>query len=110
MRKGLLTRATLLGLLTTLGGCATSTLGTGPGTQTGSGSSATCLALHPITPSRGKPGGPTIEELAAVLDRDHPVERSRNFLGDTDATLRQVDQNNAALIALCGGANGGLPR
>lgn len=94
------TRAALLCALTTLAGCASPDRETARGAPTGS-SEAACLALAPIAPNRGKPGGVTIEDLAAVLDRDRPIERARNLLGDTAGTLRQVDGNNAALVALC---------
>lgn len=59
--------------------------------------------MSPISPNRGKPGGPSTEEIAAALDWDHPVERVRNLVGDTSGTLTQIDKNNAAYRALCGG-------
>lgn len=109
MHKKLLTRAALLGLLTMLAGCATDGQGIGssiqtPSTETAKQQPATaaCIAIAPISPSRGKPGGATTEDIAAALDRDHPIERVRNLVGDTSGTLKQVDQNNAARSALCG--------
>lgn len=106
MHKRPLTQLALLALLTTLGACATHTLETGPGTLTASARPAACIALQAISPSRGKPGGPSTEELGAALDKDHPVERVRNLVGDTAPTLAQIDRYNAALVSLCGeGAN-----
>lgn len=57
-----------------------------------------------IVPNRGKPkelGPIKTEEIAALLDRDHPVDRVRNLVGDNTNTLTQVDANNAALDTLC---------
>lgn len=93
-------RAGLLLPLMMLAGCASLTTGTGPGTQTGS-SDAACISIDPISPNRGKPGGPSTEDISAALDRDHPVDRVRNLVGDTSSTLKQVDKNNAARKALC---------
>ena len=95
-------RGLLLAPLMILGGCATHTLATAPGTQTGSDDAA-CVAMAHISPNRGKPGGVTTEDISAALDRDHPVDRVRNLVGDTSSTLTQVDKNNAARDALCGG-------
>lgn len=102
MRAKLTMPALLLPLLMTLAGCATNTLATSPGTQTGSDDAA-CLTVKHITPNRGKPGGPTTEDISAALDRDEPVSRVRNLVGDTSSTLTLIDKNNAALDALCGG-------
>lgn len=67
---------------------------------------AACLALEHIAPNRGKPGGPTTEDIAAALDRDNPIGRVRNLVGDTSPTLKQIDKHNAALDSLCGGSGG----
>lgn len=111
MPKRLLTLAVLLMPLTLhLVGCASPTPVTSPGAQTSSASAA-CLSLAPVEVNRGKPGGPSTEDVAAALDRDHPIERVRNLVGDTSSTLTQVDRNNAAIASLCGGGtNAGLDR
>lgn len=101
-------RPALLSLLMMLAGCANPTKGTDPGAPTISGRPAACLSLDIIEANRGKPGGATTEDISAALDRDMPVARVRNLVGDTDPTLRQIDHNNAAVRALCnGGRNGG---
>lgn len=106
MHRGLWTRAALLVPLMMLAACASPTSGTSLGTPTASGDPATCLSLETIKPNRGKPGGPTTEDISASLDRDSPIERVRNLVGDTSSTLTQVDKYNAALASLCdGGAN-----
>jgi hypothetical protein len=111
MHKGLLTRAATLALLTMLAGCGTPSQETAPGPLTASGkpqakpATAACLSIAPITPNRGKPeklGPITTEEIAALLDRDNPIDRVRNWVGDTSPTLTQIDKNNAAREALCG--------
>lgn len=102
MQKFPLKPAALLALLTMLAGCASTTQEIAPGTPTRS-SNAACLSIEPISPNRGKPGGATTEDVATALDRDNPIGRVRNLVGDTDSTLRSVDKNNAALKALCGG-------
>lgn len=102
----LLTRAALLVPLMMLAGCGDNIRATSLGTQTPSGNAAACISLEHIAPNRGKPGGVTIEDIAAALDRDHPVERVRNLVGDTANTLKVVDRNNAALASLCGAAGG----
>lgn len=94
-------RAVTLALLTTLGACASPTLGTSPGTQTSSADAA-CISLARIDVNRGKPGGATAEDVSAALLKDHPIERVRNLVGDTSFTLTQADRNNAALASLCG--------
>lgn len=95
-------RGVPLMLLTLLGACASRGPATDPGGPTGS-TRAACLALGPIAPNRGKPGGASTEDVAGALDRDRPLAQVRNLVGDTDGTLRQVDAYNAARRALCGG-------
>lgn len=94
----------------TTAGCATHTQEIATSTPMVSGKAAVCLSLEPIRPSRGKPGGPTTEDISAALDRDNPIGRVRNLVGDTSSTLTQVDRNNAALASLCGESNGAPPR
>jgi hypothetical protein len=106
MQQNLPTLAAMLLPLMMLAGCASPTMGTANGTPTRS-SDAACITIDPISPNRGKPGGPTTEDISAALDRDHPVERVRNLVGDTDSTLKQVDKNNAARKALCEVGNAG---
>lgn len=106
MQIKLPTLAALLLPLMMMAACGSLTQGTKNGTQTGSADAA-CIAIDPISPNRGKPGGPTTEDISAALDRDHPIERVRNLVGDTDPTLRQVDKNNAARKALCGVGDAG---
>lgn len=63
-----------------------------------------CLSLKQIHPNRGKPaalGAITPEEVEALLDRDNPIDRVRNLVGDNSGTLTQIDGNNAALKTLC---------
>lgn len=107
MHKKLSMRAALLGSVMTLAGCGSPMLGTANGTLTTSGKPAACLSLEHVAPNRGKPGGVTTEDIAAALDRDNPVARVRNLVGDTAPTIRSVDKNNAALAALCEGSEGG---
>lgn len=99
-------RAALLGLTMLLAGCANSGRETNLGTQTPSDNAATCISVIHIAPNRGKPGGITTEDISAALDRDHPIERIRNLVGDNSNTLMQIDKNNAALAILCGGGGG----
>ncbi len=54
-----------------------------------------------ISPNRGKPGGATAEDIDAALDRDNPIGRVRNLVGDNASTITAVDKNNAALAVLC---------
>lgn len=94
-----------LSCLLILTGCATPDRETASGTPMGL-ANATCIVLTEVKVNRGKPGGPTTEDIAAALDRDRPIERVRNLVGDTSSTLTQVDANNARLKSLCGESNG----
>jgi hypothetical protein len=106
MHKNLSTLAGLLLLPMMLAACAKDTQVTSPGTLISSGKPAACLSLSHISPNRGKPGGPSTEDISAALDKAHPIEVVRNLVGDTSQTLTQVDRNNAALATLCGEPNG----
>ena len=117
MRNGLLMPVAALATLMMLAGCAKDAQGIDPGSLTVKNSaaagakpsaSAACISLKPISPNRGKPGGPTLADIEAALDRDNPIGRVRNLVGDTGPTLRQVDEHNAALGALCSGGENGV--
>lgn len=104
MLKRPLTLVVLLTLTMLLAACADRMQATSPGTLISSGKPAVCLSLAPISPNRGKPGGVSTEDVATTLDRDRPIERLRNLVGDTDKTLQQIDHYNAVLTSLCGGS------
>lgn len=97
-----LTLVVALALVTTLQGCETlSAPTTVPGTQT---RPAECSEFAVIRPSRGKPGGATVDEIEAQLRQpDDPLGHARNYLGDTASTIEQIDENNAAWHGLCDG-------
>lgn len=105
MLKKQLTLLALLALPMMMAGCASPTQGTNLGTLTVSGKPAACLSLVQVQPNRGKPGGPTVEDVEALLDKDNPIGRVRNMVGDTAPTIAKNDKNNAALKALCGDSN-----
>lgn len=108
MRAKLSTLVVVLTLPIAMAGrCATDAPVIEPGIPTRS-NDALCIALDHISPNRGKPGGATIEDIAAALDRDHPVDRVRNVVGDTAGTLKQIDKNNAARAELCGAPVGSV--
>ena len=110
MQKKLSTLLVMLAPAMMLAACATNTPGISLGTPTVSGKPAVCLSLQPISPNRGKPSGVSLEDIEAVLNRDNPVSRVRNLVGDTTMTLAQVDRANAAITALCGEPAGAVPR
>lgn len=105
MHKRQWMRAAPLGMLMMLAGCGTPGQGTANGTPTISGKPAICLSMVQIAPNRGKPkeqGPITPAEIAGLLTQDRPIERVRNWVGDTASTLTQVDKSNASLKSLCG--------
>lgn len=110
MHKKLSMQVAGLALLTMLGACANRDQASPVGTPTASGKPAVCLSLERHAPNRGKPGGATTEDIAALLDRDNPVGRVRNLVGDTAPTIRALDKNNAAIDSLCNnGESNGTP-
>lgn len=90
-------------LIVTLTACAslTGTKENGIPTSLDEERGRVCLMFKTITVNRGKPGGATVEDMASMLDRDSPVKRMRNLIGDTDKTLAQIEEHNAAVRCYC---------